>query len=351
MYIREATQKDNEELQQLQARCPQGTTLVVSTVNTPDFFARVKAYSDYRVYVAVEDNHIVGSTACALRSGIISGKEEKVGHVFQAFVDPDYRGRRIAGQLHQFCEEYLRQRGAALCYSLIIEGNIPSIRYISREGFQWHRTLVMPGLAVFKEMTVGSGYIIRTSIIDDLPSVAGLVNETWLDCELYEPKSAETLQQFIIRTPGYDLDNLFSLEEDNNILACLGFWDWNKVMRITVQRMNTKMRLMKVFADLIRLIRPMPRVPQTGEMLKQIMLTPIGFKHPKYLTPLLKHVNNLARQIGIGYIYCVCEQGHPLLSSLRGFAHIDTAIHVYIKYLRKNTVLGNEQLFIDGIDL
>jgi len=323
MHIREARDGDNEELQQLQARCPQGTTLVVSTVNTPDFFARAKAYSDYRVYVAVEDNHIVGSTACALRTGMISGKEEKVGHVFQAFVDPDYRGRRIAGQMHQHREEYLRHKGAALAYSLIIEGNTPSIHYISREGFQWHRAMVMPCLLVLKDMAAGSRYRIRTAVTDDLPSIAGLVSETWLDCELYEPRSAETLQQFIIRTPGYDLDNLFVLQEDDTIVACLGFWDWSQVMKITVG----------------------------DELLRQIMLTPIGYKRREHLTALLKHVNNVARQRGIGYIYCVCEQGHPLLSSLRGFTRIDTAIHVYIKYLREDTVLANKQLFIDGVDL
>jgi hypothetical protein len=44
MYIREATPNDNEELQRLQAQCPQGTSLIVSTVNTPDFFARAKAH-------------------------------------------------------------------------------------------------------------------------------------------------------------------------------------------------------------------------------------------------------------------------------------------------------------------
>jgi N-acetylglutamate synthase-like GNAT family acetyltransferase len=351
VYIREATQNDNEELQQLQARCPQGTTLIVSTVNTPDFFARVKAYSDYKVYVATEDNRIVGSTACVLRSAMIKGKEEKIGNLFQAFVDPDYRGRRIAGQMHQASEEYLRQQGVALGYSLIMEGNIPSMHFTSREGFQRHCTIVMPGLAVFKEMPVGSGYKIRTAVIDDLPNVADLLNETWQDYELYELKSAEQLQQFISRTPGYDLDNLFLLEEGGNIIACLGFWDWSQVMKITVERLNSKMRLFKVFVDLARLFRPMPSMPRAGELLKQIMLTPIGFKHPKYLVPLLRHINNLARQRGIGLIYCVCEQGHPLLSSLQGFTHIDTAIHVYIKYFRENAALGNKPLFIDGIDL
>jgi hypothetical protein len=38
MYIREAVPEDNYELQQLQAQCPQETSLIVSTVNTPDFF-------------------------------------------------------------------------------------------------------------------------------------------------------------------------------------------------------------------------------------------------------------------------------------------------------------------------
>lgn len=351
MHIREATQNDNEELQQLQARCPQGTTLIVSTVNTPDFFARVKAYSDYKVYVAVEDSRIVGSTACALRSAIVSGTEEKVGHVFQAFVDPNYRGRRIAGQMHQAREEYLRQKGAVLGYSLILEGNLPSMRYISREGFRRHRTMVMPGLAVFKEMPIESGYEIRTVAEDDLPAVASLINETWQDCELYEPKSVEGMVQFITRTPGYDFNNLFLIKEHGDILACLGFWDWSQVSRITVEKLSTKMKLTKLFADLAHLFRPMPGVPGTGELLKQIMLTPIAFKHPEYLAVLLRHINNLALHKSIGYIYCVCERGHPLLSAMRGFARIDTAIHVYIKYLQENTILGDKPLFIDGIDL
>jgi hypothetical protein len=37
MHIREATPKDNDALQALQARCPMGTSLVFSTVNTPNF--------------------------------------------------------------------------------------------------------------------------------------------------------------------------------------------------------------------------------------------------------------------------------------------------------------------------
>ena len=59
MYIREATAGDNNELRELQAKCPQGKTLIVSTINTPDFFARAKAYESYKVFVACTNGHII----------------------------------------------------------------------------------------------------------------------------------------------------------------------------------------------------------------------------------------------------------------------------------------------------
>jgi len=61
MNIREATPKDNHELQGLQAKCPQGSKFVVSLINTPDFFARAKAYGSSKVYVASGEERIIGS--------------------------------------------------------------------------------------------------------------------------------------------------------------------------------------------------------------------------------------------------------------------------------------------------
>jgi hypothetical protein len=55
MHIRPATIQDNDELQ---AQCPMGTSLVFSTVNTPDFFARARAYADCQVFVACRDERI-----------------------------------------------------------------------------------------------------------------------------------------------------------------------------------------------------------------------------------------------------------------------------------------------------
>lgn len=335
MKIREAAQGDNEELLQLQSRCPQGTDLVYSVINTPDFFGRAKAYKDYKVYLAEEDGKIIGSAACSVHNALVNGKEEKAGYVFQTFVDPDYRGKHIAGKMYEVREEYLKQKGAALVYSITMEGNLPSIHHLNRQGFQQCGTLMLYSLVVNKHLSLDTDLKIRTAALDDLQRIADLTNSTWKKYELFEPRSGRDLQELISRTPGYSIDNLFLLEKEGEILACLGFWDWSQVIEMKVIKLNTRMN---------------PGLPRPGEVIKQMVLTPISFVRPEYLIPVLKQINNLALQRKIGYIYFICENDHLLLDATKGFARSSTKIQVYVKYLKDNTCLIGKHLFIDGMD-
>jgi GNAT superfamily N-acetyltransferase len=351
MHIREALPEDNEELQRVQAQCPQGTSLIVSTVNTPDFFARAKPYESYKVYVACEDEHIVGSMACAVREGTVNGKINRVGYEFQAFTSPSYRRKGIAKKLHQHIENHLRQHDAVLSYCLLMEGNFPSIKLVERQGFKPYRELVMPALAVYKEMDVQSMGRIRSVTPDDLTAVAELLNTTWQGHELYQPTSADSLSQLIERIPVYDFENILILEDENEIVACLGFWDWSKITKITVHSLSSNIKMIKLMMDITRIFRPMPHPPSPGEILKQFVLTPIAFKNPKDLAVLFRYVNNIAAKKGIRQIFYICEKDHEMLKSMKGFTHIDTKMYLYIKPLQQNISMSNNMVFIDGIDL
>jgi hypothetical protein len=61
----------------------------------------------------------------------------------------------------------------------------------------------------------------------------------------------------------------------------------------------------------------------------------IGSKDRAHLAVLVKYVNNQALRSGIEQIFCVWERDHVLPSSMKGFIHVDTAIHLYIKSLQK----------------
>jgi N-acetylglutamate synthase-like GNAT family acetyltransferase len=351
MDIREATPEDNSALIDLQSRCPQGTTIIVSTVNTPDFFARAKVYEDYKVFVCCEGNRIIASSACGLHNAMIKDKVEKVGYEFQAFVDPDYRGRRIAGQLQQVREDYIRSKGAALSYGFIIEGNIPSMRYIERRGFTRYDTVVMPAIAVYREMKVRQEGNVRIMTVNDLPAVTRLLNDTWQKYELYEPVTAESLVALIERIPEYGMGDIQVLEEDGEITACLGIWDWSRVMEVTVNALNSKMEVMGLFMSLAGLITKVPSIPRPGSRLKQTALTQIGFKDISALSTLLRHANNRAYQAGIQQIFCISSRKAPMLGALKGFIHIDTLMHMNIKPLMEGVTLSGKPVYVSGLDL
>ena len=351
MDIREAVPDDNDALQKLQAKCPQGTDLIVSVVNTPDFFARAKAYELYKVFIAHEGKHILGSTACGVKNAVVNGEVRRVGYGFQAIVAPEHRRKGIASQLHQHREDYAAQQGAVLFYTLVLENNTPAMRYIEHRGFKLHRTVVMPGLSIYKEMVTASGGNVRSARPEDLVALADLLNETWKNFELYGPTSAEGLSQFISRTPGYSFDNILIIEEKGEILAFLGYLDWSQIMRITVETMSFKMRAMGLMVKIASIFRPMPKFIKPGDTLKQIMITLIGFKDPTHLPLLLKHLNNQALQRDIEQIFCICEQNHVMLKSLKGFIRIDTAINLYLKNLQQENLISDKPVFFDGVDM
>lgn len=351
MDIREARPDDNDELMALQEKCPQGKKLIASVVNTPDFFARTKAYQSSKVNVALDGDRIIGSAAMAIRNAVVNGEVGRVGYGFQAFVAPEYRRKGVINLLRQDCEEYAIQQGTLLYYGLIMKNNTPAIRWFEHGGHELHRTLVMPGIAVYKEMDVRCKGTIRQARPEDLPAVAEVLNQTWRGFELYAPASAESLKQFVSRTPGYDFNNLLVLQDGDEILACLGYWDWNRIMRITVESLSLKIRLIGLIVRTAGMFRPMPRSLKSGDILKQIVLTPIGFKDPVHFLALLRHVNNQALQMGIEQIFCICEQDHEMLKSMRGFIRINTTYKLYIKTLQQYGLKADKPVYIDGIDL
>jgi RimJ/RimL family protein N-acetyltransferase len=274
-----------------------------------------------------------------------------VGYEFQYFTSPDCRGKGVARQLHKHIEHYFMSQGVALSYLLVMEDNLPAMRLFEGQGFKRHRSLVMRGLAIYREMKIGSHGKVRPIVSEDLPAVSQLINQTWRGYDLYGETSAEALAQFVNRTPGYRLDNLIILEDEGEMLGCLGFWDWNQVMRITVKARNLKMQITGLLVDIARNFRPMPRVPRPNESLNQWCLTPIAFKNSQCFATLLNDVNNKALLRGIGQIFFVCERHHALLESLKGYIRVDTLMHLYIKTIQQGVLIENRPVFVDGIDL
>lgn len=348
MNIREAAPEESELLQRLQAGAPQGRSLVVSTVNVPDFFSRARCYESCTVYNAYEDDQIIGSAACAIREGVVGGRIARVGYEFQYFTAPESRKRGVARSLRRAVESHLTDRGVVLSYALIMEGNTPSMRLFEGEGFYLHRKLLMPSIAVTGQEEVPHHASIRCAAPRDLAAVASLLNRTWRQHDLFEPASAASLARQVERTEALDYCDLLMLEDGGRISACVALWDWSKIMRITVLRLNLRMRLLGRF---LVGTRRLPSFPGPGDTLRQMMLTMIGYESPAHLVPLLRHVNNLALAEGVEQVFCICERDHRMLESMKGFTRIDTGVNLYVKLLRSDVSMSDATVAMTGLDM
>jgi N-acetylglutamate synthase-like GNAT family acetyltransferase len=348
MKIREAVPTESKELQRIQAESPQGKSLIVSTVNIPNFFSRANAYKSHKVFVAEENGCIIGSAACAIREAVLAKRVQSVGYEFQYFTSPGHRRRGIAHRLRDRIESHLIEQSVVLSYALIMKGNLPSMRLFEGEGFQLHRKLIMPAIAVNKEVKVRQKNYIRTITDHDLQAVADLLNETWKGREFYEPTSAAMLADQIERVSSFDYSNLLVFEDQGHIQACVGLWDWSKIMRITVLRLNLQMRIL---GRLLVLARILPRFPAPGDTLNQMMLTMIGYRSPDYLKSLVRYVNNLARREGIEQVFCICDKGDRILKAMKGFTRVDTRIALYVKPLNPDILVEDGPVAMTGFDM
>jgi GNAT superfamily N-acetyltransferase len=348
MMIREAMPQDGEALQQLQARARQGKSLVFSATNIPDFFSRARVYETSKVFNAYEDDRIIGSAACAIRSAVVGPRVRRVGYEFQYFTSPDYRRRGVAHALREKIEGYLTDQGASLSYALIMEGNISSMRLFESEGFRLHRSLVMPGIAVLKEVQVPGRENIRAISPGDLEAVARLLNETWRRHDLFEPTSVASLAGQIEQIAALDYSDVLVFEDQGRILACTALWDWSKTMKVTILRLSLRMRIL---GRMLVLTRIMPRFLRPGDELKQMMLTMIGYKSPTDLVPLVRHANNLALRDGIEQLFCICERDDRILESMKGFTRIDTGVNLYVKPLQPDVSMTDAPVAMTGFDM
>jgi len=147
-------------------------------------------------------------------------------------------------------------------------------------------------------MSTASEKHVRPARPEDLDRLAALANKPWQNYEMYEPLTAEVLSASIKRTPGYDLNIFFDLEENGRILAFLGYLgylgylDWGQIMKITVDAISLKMKVTGAMLKLVDLFKPMPEMIKPGDTLKQIVVTLTGFDDPAHSSLLLKHLNN-----------------------------------------------------------
>ena len=66
----------------------------------------------------------------------IANWDGRRGWINRVAVDPDYRGKRLAGKIIKACEDFLYEQGALVICTLIHEFNEPSMACFENQGYR-----------------------------------------------------------------------------------------------------------------------------------------------------------------------------------------------------------------------
>ena len=345
--IRDALETDDAALVELQNRCPMGSNLILQLDSSPSFFNRSKHQVENYVVVAEEDGNIVGSGSCAIMEKRVNDKMLRTAYNYNLMVDLNYRRRGIAMLLGERREEIAREQVCDLIFCHITEGNIPSIRLQEKKSYMHVKDSTNYILLIYKPHKLSITAKIRPAEKTDLPIIVDLINNTHSEYDLYSPQTLEDFSNLVEKRAFYDLHNIIVFEKEGKVEACLGYWDYNKVIKMTVLQLSRKNKLMNIVLAFLGVFTKMPRIPNSGQLMKQYFVQDIGFTKPEYLTELVKHLNNIALENDIQYLTMMGVEA-PISDVLSKFMNTTSTEHVYAKPLKELdlTGFGQRKLFL-----
>ena len=250
-------------------------------------------------------------------------------------VDPTKRRAGVASQLQRHIEAFASKQKVDLCHLLVMEENLPSIKLCQKMGFEWVKDCTRFSLMVYKPEKLQNETNMKTMTQADITDIVSMINETYHGYDFYDPYDEESFQDYIKRLPQDNQENILILKEGKNIQACLGYWDYNKVIRERVQKLNTRLKAISLPIRFLGLFTKMPKIPKTGETLKQWYLFPIASKDAASLEELIKHVNNVALKNDITMLAAALDYQSPLVSVLSKFRNVQVKLHYFVKPMRK----------------
>lgn len=346
--IREATAGDNDALIKLQRQCPQGTSLVFG-IDTHDYFARSRPFKEGHVFVAIQDESIVGSAACAINDTHIVGRQFKVAYEYGFIVDPRHRRKGIAVKLQRHIEHIALEKDIDLLHLGIAEDNLPSIKLFSKLGFEKVKDGVIYSLMAYRRYKITREANIRSMQKSDVDRVIGLINEMYHDYDFFTPLQTGDFIGYVKRMPFFDFHNVVILEDSEDVKACLGYWDYNKVRRYIVQKFNWRLKTQTSLMRLLGLFTKIPHTPKPGEPLLSYNLTTMAYKDPESITELIRHITNIALENKINFLNIPVDPDSQIAAVLSQFRHTKVKLHLFIKSLKlaEFPSLRERKLYID----
>ncbi len=299
LIIREAQEKDNEQLISMELKAPQGETIQLVT-ERKDYFYRAKKFKDPVLLVAEDDE--TGKILAIMGVGPLNmnlrGKNTKGGFIFDWRSNPEeIKGmQRPIFRLWQALTAHMEQLNLDFIFGYVKEDNIRSMKILTRAGTKVTGDKTFLTIPLHKKLSRNIENV-KFSRKVNFASDYKKVKKVYGTHDLFPAKPDMQLLQNIYNKLVY---GNFSYGNSS-----IKVWDNSAEFNFRVLNIPTLFKLARPFMNLLAPILPVPRVPGKGGTLKQWFLFDLLLDKEKDLPPIMEKIRLEAKKKGIDFlIYC-----------------------------------------------
>ena len=303
---RKATDKDNQQLIELTAASGMMGETGLRIDRKPDFFKLLSMRGDTKVFVALDDNKIIGSLCVSLQQVYVGGQIFPLQYIGDFKVAAAYRNKGVGLHLCNDMADYVISMGADLAFLNVSKGNTKPVSFFKNRPtvpdfdnigiFNIHQFIGK------KKKTFIPGYQVELMPITE--ELINFLNYHYSKYELGCVISKEKLEG----------TSAFIIEFNNKIIAAMCLIDLMPVKQNVVTALSWKMKSLLKGMNTLRGITGISKMPVLNEPVKMMYIKYLAVenKEERLVKILINHARNIVYDRSYSFVSIGLHQKDPL---------------------------------------
>ncbi|HET6992386.1 MAG TPA: GNAT family N-acetyltransferase [Bacteroidia bacterium] len=278
----------------------------------PDFFTLLEKRGETKVFVAEDQDRIIGSLSVSCQSVYVDKKVLPVLYIGDFKVYESYRNKGIGLKLCDEMAAYVISAGSDLAFLNVAKGNKKPLSFFRNRphipdfdtigNFHIHQFIGR------RNKPFSAGHLIKKSAADQ--SVIHFLNDHYCQYELGNVITRESIDQ----------SDIFIVEDQEAIRGVICLTDTMHYKQNIVMKLSSKLKILLKLLNSFRNILGISRMPLQGEPVKMMYVKYLAVTHhdKKIVRLLIDHARNIIYDKGYSFISIGVHEKDPLNACFSG---------------------------------